>query len=236
MKNQILILVIVMVSLSSCSVLQKSNNVESIEGYHFIKEQGKKEWVYIDNIEDSMVVYATREVQKKAIVDTTKAHYVLPEVAKGAVKNNMTFGKTSFDLDFITIPVKLRLREGDVASQINSTLNGALYFGHRKDLYHVQYDDHPLGKNIRNIRHFGFSYGAFAGIGNTFMSPTNTRNLLDQEYDGIVLSYGVAGIVGINKFTVGVSFGFDRLLDENKKIWIYENRPWYGLTFGLNLN
>lgn len=49
-------------------------------------------------------------------------------------------------------------------------------------------------------------------------------------------SKGIAGIVAINGFTVGLTFGFDKLLDKNRTVWIYEEKPWFGLAVGLNLN
>jgi hypothetical protein len=100
----------------------------------------------------------------------------------------------------------------------------------------VNYIANPLSKSDRIVNHFGFSLGAFAGLGNTFMSPTNTNNLLQKEYDGILWSRGLAGFLAINNFTVGLALGFDRLLDKNHTIWIYQNKPWLGLAFGLNLN
>lgn len=72
--------------------------------------------------------------------------------------------------------------------------------------------------------------GVFSGLGNTFMSPTNTNNILQQEYDGIILSKGLAGIFAFNNITAGLAFGFDNLLDKNKK---------YGFTkinIGLDLH
>ncbi len=89
---------------------------------------------------------------------------------------------------------------------------------------------------VQKTDHFGYSVGLFSGFGNTLVSPTNTQNILDSEYDGIVWSKGIAAIVGVNNFTVGLTFGFDNLLDKNKKFWLYENKPWIGLGFGLNLN
>lgn len=68
------------------------------------------------------------------------------------------------------------------------------------------------------------------------MTPTTTTNFISTEYDGIVWPKGVAGIIAVNNFTVGVSLGFDNLLDRNKQFWIYESKPWFGLAFGLNLN
>ncbi|WP_294671259.1 hypothetical protein [uncultured Fluviicola sp.] len=47
---------------------------------------------------------------------------------------------------------------------------------------------------------------------------------MQQEYDGIVWSKGLAGIFAINRFTVRLAFGFDNLPDKNKSTWIYESK------------
>ena len=68
------------------------------------------------------------------------------------------------------------------------------------------------------------------------MNPSVTNNQITTEYDGLVSSKGLAGIIGINNFTIGLALGYDNLLDANKKKWIYQGKPWIGLAFGLNLN
>ena len=88
----------------------------------------------------------------------------------------------------------------------------------------------------RQINHFSFSGGLFLGLGNTALNPSTTDNNISIEYDGLVLQKGIAGIVAVNKLTIGVSLGFDKLLDKNSKTWIYQNKPCFGLMLGLNLN
>ena len=68
------------------------------------------------------------------------------------------------------------------------------------------------------------------------MTPSTTNNAFSTEYDGLVLQKGIAGIVAINKLTIGISVGLDNLLGKNNKTWIYENKPWFGLMLGLNIN
>lgn len=68
------------------------------------------------------------------------------------------------------------------------------------------------------------------------MSPTNTSFAIEEEYDGVIWSKGLAFIFAVNRFTTGFSLGFDSLLDKNKDVWIYQSKPWFGLAFGLNLN
>jgi hypothetical protein len=68
------------------------------------------------------------------------------------------------------------------------------------------------------------------------MNPWVTRDQITSEYDGIVWLNGIAGIVGFNNFTFGFAISIDHLLDHNHKVWIYQGKPWLGLTLGLNLN
>jgi hypothetical protein len=43
-------------------------------------------------------------------------------------------------------------------------------------------------------------------------------------------------MLGVNNLTVGLGVGWDALTDRDKDIWTYQNKPWFGLTVGLNLN
>ncbi|MDF3028419.1 MAG: hypothetical protein K0S23_2726 [Fluviicola sp.] len=222
--------------LTSCSVFQKSAKKELNDGFYTQRNDHQKKRVYIDIVEDNLRIHATKRVNRQLIVDTTLKMLVFPKEMKGAYEQMVSFNKASFDIDFFTIPLKLRPGQKSVPAQLNANLNGAVYLGFRTDKYVLNYTANPLGKSNRDINHFGFSIGAFTGLGNTFMSPTNTDNVLQQEYDGIVWSKGLAGIFAINHFTVGLALGFDNLLDKNNNIWIYESKPWLGLALGLNLN
>lgn len=140
------------------------------------------------------------------------------------------------DIDFLAIPLKYRLANSGVPAQLNTEINASAYFGLRTDRFSIGYEPSPLGIQERVIKHFGFSFGVLTGVGSTLVNPTTTNDQTVQEYDGIVWTKGVAGIFAINTFTIGVSIGFDNLLDQNRTIWIYESKPWLGFTLGLNLN
>lgn len=43
-------------------------------------------------------------------------------------------------------------------------------------------------------------------------------------------------MMGYKSLTVGLGVGWDNLLDRDKDIWVYQSKPWYGLTLSLNLN
>lgn len=68
------------------------------------------------------------------------------------------------------------------------------------------------------------------------MNAYVTNNNIATEYDGVVVSQGIVGLIGIGSLTFGVALGLDYLMDKNHKYWIYQGKPWAGFTIGLNLN
>lgn len=222
--------------LSSCSVIRKSPKTEFTDGFYTQKLENKKQVVYVNIEDDILRIHPTKIHNQERIIDTTEVCQFYQKEMNSSFKNVTAFTKYTLDIDFLTMPLKYRLAQSGVPPQLNANLNGAVYFGFRTDKYSVNYVANPLGKSDRNINHYGFSVGAFTGFGNTAMNPTTTNNYLTTEYDGIVWTKGIAGIIAVNNFTVGLAVGFDNLLDNNRKQWIYETKPWYGLAFGLNLN
>lgn len=233
-KLQITILACIF--LCSCSVLQKTSKQEISDGYYMKKAKNEKSKVYVDYSDDDIKVYETVSQNKTAIVDTLKSAKTISSRISINENYNLNLLQHSLDIDLLTIPLKFRFSEKGVPPQLNSNLNASIYVGYRTDIYKIRYRNNPLQFKELNVTHFAYSIGIFNGLGNTFMSPTNTNNLLQEEYDGVVWSKGIVGILGINNFTFGISLGFDNLLDKNGPIWIYENKPWVGLALGLNLN
>ena len=236
MKQYFGIIIVFASFLGSCSTPHKTAKQELSDGFYLKKSKAGKSKVYIDIVGETILIHPTAFHNSIIVVDTLRQPvFFLPEVEH---MENTSFSllQNSFDIDFLTIPLKLRPSQNGIPTQLNANLNGAIYLGYRIDDYKIKYNTNPLNTSVRKITHQGFSFGFFGGFGSTFISPTNTNNYLQQEYDGIVWNKGIAGILGVNNFTVGISVGFDNLLDKNKNVWIYENKPWIGLAFGLNLN
>jgi hypothetical protein len=91
----------------------------------------------------------------------------------------------------------------------------------------------PLHIQNTQIRHIGFDAGVFAGIGITPINPTTTNSHILLEYDGMVFQKGIAGFITIEFMSVGIAVGFDNLLDENSKYWVYNQKPWIGVVIGI---
>ncbi len=230
------ILGLVLCVFGSCGVLKQSPKTSFVDGIYTQKTEGNKQKVYIDIEEDSIKIYPTIKLAHKLRLDSIKIVSSFPKEQKNTFLKRSNFSKYSLDIDFITIPLKYRFETNVAPQQLNANLNGAVYVGCRRDNYKVKYHSDIFNKSIRNITHYGFSFGICTGIGNTAMNPTNTNNRITQEYDGVVWCKGITGIIAIDNFTLGLTLGTDNLLDKNNYVWVYENQPWIGLAFGLNLN
>jgi hypothetical protein len=224
---------ILLLAMSGCGVMN-SPKYQLSDGFYkssAFETQSKK--VFIDNTDDTVFVY---NVDKKSgLLDTVRINS-FPQVSSLASVKTAYFRQASLDIDFLTIPFKYRPTRHGFPNQFNTNLNGAVYLGHRNDIYQLSFRKTPLNKFNRQTSHYGISYGVFTGFGGTAMNPSVTNNQVLLEYDGFVWGKGIAGIIGINNFTIGLAVGFDNLLDKNKKLWIYQGQPWLGLAFGLNLN
>lgn len=227
-------LIVCALLIQSCAIRSPESNSSLNEGGYTLsypKESSQK--VYLTEKNDTVSVYAFNE--KNGLLKGQPPFLLFPEEEKTPVKEAY-FRKPTYDLDIITIPVKYRFATAGFPNQLNANVNAALYAGLRTDYYRVSYIKNPLSVYQRKVAHFGYSYGVFAGLGSTYITPSITRQLTDKEYDGLVAMAGLSGNVAINRFTLGLALGFDHLLDTNRSIWIYRGKPWLGLTVGLNLN
>ena len=213
--------------ISSCTTLQNNAKYELANGNYKLKVDGKKYDCYVQNNQENILIYKL----------PSKISTNLPNELDQYLPLKQRLIKPSLDIDILTALFKVRPQVNDVLpTQLNTNFNGNIYVGHRTDIYQIHYKKNPLDVYQRQINHFGFSGGLFLGLGNTALNPSTTMNTVSSEYDGLILQKGIAGILAVNKLTIGVSVGFDNLLDKNNKSWIYENKPWVGLMLGLNLN
>jgi hypothetical protein len=191
---------------------------------------------YIVVEENDIKAYPVVYSQKKALVDTSQSLVLSFPEAKEGRPLSQNFVQSSFDIDVLTIPFKYRPPASNLPGQLTSNFTGSLYLGYRSDIYKITYQNTPLWVRKRKITHVGYSFGLFSGIGSAAINPSVTNQQIAYEYDGVVFNKGLAGIIGVNNFTFGLGIGLDHLLDQNQGVWIYQGRPWLGLTIGLNIN
>ena len=220
-----------------CKSLNNSPKYKFEDGIYKSRLHGVKQHVYIENTDDSIVVYELKKGLKKVPVDTS----IGPKSKSPKQVSLQTIGESkywqnSFDVDFVTIPLKFRPSTSSFPRQFSNNLNGAVYLGYRNDTYSISYNKNPIGNVSQKIIHYGISGGLITGLGTTAMNPWVTNNQITIEYDGLVWSKGIAVLFGVGKFTFGLIGSIDHLLDKNNEFWYYHGKPYLGVAVGLNLN
>lgn len=209
--------------LSSCSTLnQLPESQLNDDHYHFRQPGGGRfKKVYVDIEEDSVTIIHGEE----------NAANIKP------IKSDADeiFLKPSFDIDVMTVPFKFRSTSLGFPRQLTAEFNGNVFFGYRVDQFRVHRTKTPTGV-VKQTRHRAMTAGVFGGLGAASITPWTTNPSTNDEYSGFILSRGVAIMFGVNNLTVGIGVGWDALTDRDKDIWIYQNKPWYGVTLSLNLN
>jgi hypothetical protein len=224
--------IIALFILPGCKVLQESSKYEFNEGTYRVKTPGHSGRAYVVVNEDSVKVYPLNV----PLFDSTKPiDLAFPNKTTKPMAGRYSFVTNSFDLDVLTILFKYRPSVKGFPNQFTTHLNGAAYVGYRTDAFRVRYSKRPL-YHKRHIEHYGYSFGGFLGMGATAMNPWVTRGSITDEYDGFVITKGLALNVAVNAFTFGIAVGWDHLMDSNRKFWIYQEKTWLGVTLGLNLN
>jgi hypothetical protein len=221
--------------LAGCAPFDKIYSHDFSDGYFQLKAPNKEpEKIYLHLADDSLIAYPVLTKRKTGLLDTVNFYKTnLSSIKPGSLFYNNKFIKTSVDIDLSTILLKFRPSAGDVPSQLSYNVNGVLYAGFRKDYFKLKSSFSELHKLTTFVRHTGFDFGLFAGIGITPINYTVTMNKTFQEYDGIVFQKGVSVFATYENMSVGIALGFDNLMDHNKGIWIYNNKPWIGIVIGI---
>ncbi len=146
------------------------------------------------------------------------------------------YGKHKWLFQTLTIPFKIRKQEGDVPSQVTTSFNAGIAYGRQWNIHKVRpiYDTHNLKMTGYDENKFSFSLAPFIGLTPVTLSAKNTKNTIETDQSVLGLSSGLAGVVSINSFNVGLAFGTDIGL-KNSKDWIYQGEWWTGIVLGISI-
>lgn len=219
----------------SCVPLQSISRHSFDSGYYKLKYPGSKPaHVYVHLSDDSLVVHnVTFDSGKKAPDPNPAGKIEISKIKPGSYLYQSTFTRKSPDFDLSTVALKYRPAISGVPNQLSYNVNALLYLGYRKDYYFIKSHPTPLKTNHSHLLQIGFDAGLFAGFGITPLNPTVTDSKIVQEYDGFFFQKGIAAFITIEQMSVGLSLGFDNLLDSNSKNWIYNQKPWIGIIIGI---
>ncbi|RYF72545.1 MAG: hypothetical protein EOO39_11990 [Cytophagaceae bacterium] len=210
--------------LTSCRVTAPQGSLEPdfYQIIHAPQTDMFSQKVYVLDASDSIQLINPRTDQRQFIA--------------GPAYKSWTFQRAEVDVDVFTLPFKIRPAQGMLPGQLNSNFNAALYVGRRIDLYNYRWKPITPTYAVRQLQSRGFGYGFFTGIGSVTINDFVTRLPIGIEYEGVVINAGIATIYDARIFNIGLAVGLDHLMDANRQQWIYQQKPWFGVLFGLNLN
>ena len=220
--------------LASCNTLEKASLHGLNSGYYKLKfDTIRAQSVYLDVTDDKIDLYhhIKHQPDKKQFLTIP-----LNKTTDSLIFNRMVFKKQSLDVDITSILLKYRPSVYGLPAQLTTDLNMALYVGWRHDYFHLIGKKDPLDRSYAKVSNRGFDIGVFAGPGATLISPFTTQNKKSDEYSGMIIQTGIAGFIESNVASFGLAIGYDYLLNPDRKIWIYNNKPWVGFVVGIALN
>lgn len=229
------IILIVLLYASACTAVKETSKRSMETGVYKVSGNGEKRFYTVVS-PDSLLLYPVQKIKGSFKPDTLNQTTIYTKTSATVNYQPVKFVACSFDLDVISILFKYRPGTSGFPRQLNTNFNAAAFLGYRTDYFILSYDKLPLNTLQSRINHFAYSIGGFMGLGAATMNPFVTNSAIQSEYDGVVLTKGVAGLLGIGNFTFGATLGFDRLLDQNRKSWIYQDKPWLGFVVGFNIN
>jgi hypothetical protein len=235
-KSNLLISLLIALFSFGCVPLEKISRHDLDSGYYKLKTPDyKSSDVYVDLKEDTVTVFNVTGTGKSKVPDISSAQGIkISEIKPGSFLYKSTLIRKSLDFDLSTVALKYRPESSGVPNQLSYNINTVLYLGIRRDFFIVKSHHTPLKKENSFIRQIGFDAGLLAGIGITPINATVTNSNTLLEYDGWFFQKGVAAFVTIERMSVGISLGFDNLLDKNSNIWIYNQKPWIGIVLGIS--
>ena len=228
-----IIFVALIIFFTSCNTLEKASMHGFNSGYYQLESKQKIEQnVYVAVTDEKIDVY---HLTKKK--PDTNAFLTIPLKPADSIQlNPVVFKKESLDVDITAILLKYRPSVYGLPGQMTTDFNVALYAGWRHDSFKIVSRMDPLGKIHTKINNWGYDFGFFAGPGTTLISPFTTQNEVIDEYSGMIIQTGIAGFIESNVASFGIALGFDSLLNSDRKVWIYNKKPWLGFIVGIALN
>lgn len=235
MKNNTLLLALMgagMIWITSCSTLSNASRHGFTSGYYTLDTVGGTADVYAHITAEQITVY--QQVNKRPSTSPF-LNISLPR-NDSLPAHPLVFKKQSLDIDLTSILLKYRPAVQGLPPQLSTDLNMAVYAGWRFDRYKLGAQRDPLGRKHIASSSLGYDVGIFAGMGSTPVNPFTTNSRTTHDYSGMIAQAGFAGFLETEIASFGLAVGFDYLLNRDRSIWIYHNKPWVGFVVGLAIN
>ena len=139
-------------------------------------------------------------------------------------------------LQALSLPLKFRPAvsgQDSLPATVETGFNPAFALGYqyRQNRYTVQ--KNALGNNVTSLAITG---GALVGVSAVGLKSANTSGAdIGVERSVPAASVGLFGLMGFDRINIGFALGLDHAFGARSDDWLYQHKPWYGVSVGLDL-
>jgi hypothetical protein len=135
----------------------------------------------------------------------------------------------------LTIPIKVRFGQGSTPYAAEGSINFGVAFGWK--FTHHEYENfyhRKTGLFVNNeYNHYSITPGIFVGPGVVELTTNNSK--VTEDVNVLSLTYGAMLVFGLNRLNIGLALGIDNAVGNSDQNWIYQGKPWLGITISFDL-
>lgn len=149
--------------------------------------------------------------------------------------DNFRFRYGKFALTGMTIPLKFRGGVGN--DTINPPTVETGFNVNFAPAYRLNWSSYNPSKKIlgNTLTNYSLTFGGLLGVGSTDLKVKSNAPGLLSDRKSSTLTYGGMVLFGLNSIGIGYAFGFDNVMGEGGKYWVYQNKIWHGITVSVDL-
>jgi hypothetical protein len=198
---------------------------------------------------DSLLVnfwfYKNKKLKSCEVVENSNAPFLSNRKYFLLLKNRQSIilKYNNIEIGALNIPIKIRpgyeLNGSKIYAAASSNVaNIGTYAGFRVGKIKYSYNKYEDIKSNQS----GYVFGIFLGVSNDKLDSLSTLKAgvnglkKSETRDAVSLSYGLLAIADIADFRIGFMLGIDKAFGNNRNIWNYDNKIWFGIGLGYKLS
>ena len=210
---------------------------DSISKPCIVKLDKKDEFVNIEFLEGA---YKRDTLFGKTVgEDYSKFFFPLADNIKVSTKKyvrseKLRYLEISSIFQALTLPIKVRFAQKKQPYSADGSINLGFAFGWKftHSIYKNYYQKKGMVFMKQQTKSFSITPGVFAGPTVLEITTLNSNATDDRKVLG--LTYGAMVAFGVNRFNFGLASGIDYIVQNKSKNWIYNGKPWIGVTIAID--
>ena len=258
---RLLNIVLLVVALSGCGeykYLQSGSKAYKVKAYDTLTEYSNKKRAKVKLEDKGHYLIIKNYPTKIALFDSSLQHINKPLVSFPAEMERLeslffpsggysteevkrlVYDDGRVFISGLTFPVKIRPAldvdvnryKDSLTTQVETGISLGVAVGYKFSRNWFNSNKNYAGQYTNRV---SVAPGGFLSLGATDLKKINMGYQISADRKAVVLSYGGAIVLGFNSVNIGYAFGFDHLLNNVRKYWLYQGKLWHGVTFGIDV-